>query len=98
MRLLVVPPALAKTKSAGTRADHVSRLSELEVGQTAKIVKVGAVGEIKRRLMEMGLVAGAKVEVERLAPLGDPVEVKVMGYHLSLRKSEAAEIEVKLKN
>ncbi len=76
----------------------MSRLSELEVGQTAEIVKIGAVGEIKRRLMEMGLVAGVKVEVERLAPLGDPVEVKVMGYHLSLRKSEAAEIEVKPKN
>ena len=76
----------------------MSRLSELEVGQAAEIVKVGAVGEIKRRLMEMGVVAGARVKVERLAPLGDPVEIEIMGYHLSLRQSEAAEIEVKLKN
>jgi Fe2+ transport system protein FeoA len=71
------------------------RLSDLPIGASAEIVKVGAVGEIKKRLLEMGVVPGAKVEVERLAPLGDPVEIMIMGYHLSLRRSEAAEIEVK---
>ena len=73
-----------------------ARLSELPIGARAEIVKVGAVGEIKKRLLEMGVVPGARVEVERLAPLGDPVEVFIMGYHLSLRQSEASEIVVKV--
>ena len=71
------------------------RLSGLPIGASAEIVKVGAVGEIKKRLLEMGVVPGARVEVERVAPLGDPVEILIMGYHLSLRQSEADEIEVK---
>jgi Fe2+ transport system protein FeoA len=71
------------------------RLSELAVGDCAEIVRVGAVGEIKKRLLEMGVVPGARLKVERLAPLGDPLEVFIMGYHLSLRMSEAREITVK---
>lgn len=71
------------------------KLSELDIGDKAEIVKVGAVGDIKRRLVEMGVVPGARLKVERLAPLGDPVEVVLMGYHLSLRLSEASEIDVK---
>ena len=77
-------------------SDGTVRLSELCVGQHGEIVKVGALGAIKKRLLEMGVVPGARVEVERLAPLGDPVEVKIMGYHLSLRLSEASQIDVKL--
>ncbi len=71
------------------------RLSDLAVGERAEIVKVGAVGEIKKRLLEMGVVAGARVKVERLAPLGDPIELLIMGYHLSLRHTEAREIMVR---
>ena len=73
----------------------IVKLSELLIGEAGEIVKVGAVGEIKKRLLEMGVVPGARVEVERVAPLGDPIEVMLMGYHLSLRESEAAEISVK---
>ena len=76
-------------------AGDIVKLSELLIGQAGEIVKVGAVGEIKKRLLEMGVVPGARVEVERVAPLGDPIEVMIMGYHLSLRESEAAEISVK---
>jgi Fe2+ transport system protein FeoA len=69
-------------------------LSSLAVGDRGEVIRVGAVGEIKRRLLEMGLTPGVRIEVERLAPLGDPIEIKLLGYHLSLRRSEAAEIAV----
>lgn len=76
-------------------SDEVFKLSELPVGEKGEITRVGAVGEIKKRLLEMGVVKGARVSVERVAPLGDPIEVEIMGYHLSLRNEEAQEIEVK---
>lgn len=67
-------------------------LKELEPGQKAKIVKITGGGPIRRRIMDMGLVVGSEVEMERYAPLGDPVEIKLKGYHLSLRKDEAENI------
>lgn len=69
-------------------------LKELEPNEKGKVVKVGGRGSVHRRLLDMGLVAGTEVEVERVAPLGDPIEVKVKGYHLTLRKEEAANIQV----
>lgn len=69
-------------------------LDQLEIGQAAKVVKLtGEVG-VKRRLMEMGITAGSQVVAVRRAPLGDPLDVKIRGYHLSLRKEEAAVIEI----
>lgn len=69
-------------------------LDQLEIGQAAKVVKLtGDVG-VKRRLMEMGITAGSQVVAVRRAPLGDPLDVKIRGYHLSLRKEEAAVIEI----
>ena len=70
-------------------------LSELRVGEEAEIVKMAARGEIKKRLLEMGLVPGARIKLERVAPLGDPVEILILGYHLSLRQSEARAIMVR---
>lgn len=70
------------------------RLSDLEPGQRARIIRVGGQGRIRRRFMEMGLVRGETVLVERVAPLGDPVEFLVKGYHLSLRRSDAQHIRV----
>jgi len=70
------------------------RLSELEDGQKARIVKINLIGDIRRRLTDMGLVNGGEVQLERVAPLGDPIEIKVKGYDLSLRKEIASEIEV----
>ena len=70
-------------------------LADLERGVPAEIVKVGAKGEIKRRLLEMGVVRGSRVVVERVAPLGDPLEVRIMGYRLSLRHTEAVTITVR---
>jgi Fe2+ transport system protein FeoA len=74
------------------------RLSQLENGQTARIVKINLVGDIRRRLSDMGLVNGSEVQFDRVAPLGDPIEIRVKGYDLSLRKEIASEIEVELLN
>jgi len=71
-------------------------LSELQVGRQGVVVRVGGEGSAKRRMMDMGLVPGAKVEVLRVAPLGDPIEFDVRGYGLSLRKSEAKSITVEV--
>ena len=70
-------------------------LDQLALGTTAKVVKLGGAPAIRRRLMEMGITVGADVLAVRRAPLGDPLEVKVRGYQLSLRKEEAGAIEVK---
>ena len=72
------------------------RLSDLEPGQRATIVRVGGRGRSRRRFMEMGLVTGETILVERVAPLGDPVEFFVKGYHLSLRRDDAQHIEVQM--
>lgn len=72
-------------------------LHELKPGEKGKIAKVAGGGGIHRRLLDMGLVSGSEVEVERVAPLGDPIEIKIKGYHLSLRKEEASNIQVEVK-
>ncbi|MCR4889623.1 MAG: ferrous iron transport protein A [Ruminococcus sp.] len=69
-------------------------LREISVGSTAKIKKLHGEGAIKRRIMDMGLTKGTEVFVRKVAPLGDPVEIKVRGYELSLRKADAELIEV----
>jgi len=69
-------------------------LSRIKVGAKAKVVKINSKGKLKRKLMDMGLNKGALVEVKGKAPMGDPIEVKVRGYSLSLRQDEAAEIMV----
>lgn len=74
----------------------VKKLSELKKGDHGKVMTMSGSGRIYQRLMDMGLVLGSKVEVQRIAPLGDPVEIKVKGYSLSLRKSEAASISVEV--
>ena len=71
-------------------------LKDMNPGQKGRVVKVNTQGLLNKRIMEMGLVPGAVVEVERIAPLGDPIDVKVKGYHLSLRKDEAENIEIEL--
>lgn len=71
-------------------------LSELRPKERGRVVKVGGKGGVHRRLLDMGLVSGSEVEVERVAPLGDPIEIKIRGYHLSLRKEEAINIQVEV--
>lgn len=69
-------------------------LSDLEPGQRARILRIGGRGRARRRFMEMGFVKGETVLVERVAPLGDPVEFFVKGYHVSLRRQDACHIKV----
>jgi len=69
-------------------------LDEVVVGDTVKIARLNGEGPVKRRMMDMGLVKGVDVSVRKIAPLGDPIELTVRGYELSIRKSEAATIEV----
>lgn len=69
-------------------------LREVKVGDTIKVVRLHGEGAVKRRIMDMGITRGTEVFVRKLAPLGDPVEVNVRGYELSLRKADAEMIEV----
>ena len=69
-------------------------LSELREGQAAKVLRVGGNGPFRRRLLEMGFLRGTEVYVEKYAPLKDPIELILKGYHVSLRVEEAAHIEI----
>ena len=69
-------------------------LREAKIGETVKVVKLHGEGAVKRRIMDMGITQGTDVYVRKVAPLGDPVEVTVRGYELSLRKADAEMIEV----
>lgn len=69
-------------------------LKDVKVGDVVKIVRVNGVGQVKRRVMDMGLTKGTEVSVRKIAPLGDPIELTVRGYELSIRKDEASVIEV----
>ena len=69
-------------------------LKQAKIGETVKIVKLHGEGAIKRRIMDMGLTKGTEVYIRKVAPLGDPVEVTVRGYELSLRKADAEMVEV----
>ena len=69
-------------------------LKQAKVGETVKVVKLTGQGAVKRRIMAMGITKGVKIFIRKVAPLGDPVEVTVRGYELSLRKDDASMIEV----
>lgn len=69
-------------------------LADLKPGQKGRITQIGALGPLKRRLMDMGVVSGEEVVIEKVAPFGDPIEIRVKSYNLSLRKNEAKEIQV----
>lgn len=69
-------------------------LKETGIGDTVRVVKLHGEGAVKRRIMDMGITRGVEVSVRKVAPLGDPIEVTVRGYELSLRKADAEMIEV----
>ncbi len=69
-------------------------LNQLEYGQKARILNINLTGDIRQRLSDMGLIKGGEIQLERVAPLGDPIEIKLKGYALSLRKEIASQIEV----
>ena len=69
-------------------------LREVGIGETAVVVKLHGEGAVKRRIMDMGITKGVEIYVRKVAPLGDPIEITVRGYELSLRKADAESIEV----
>lgn len=71
-------------------------LAKLKPGETGRITAIGAIGPLKRRLMDMGVLVGEEVKVLKMAPLGDPIEVSIKSYNLSLRKKEAEGIAVEV--
>lgn len=71
-------------------------LAELKIGQKSKITKIGSIGPLKRRLMDMGILVGEEISIEKVAPFGDPLEVVIKNYKLSLRKKEAQNIDVEI--
>ena len=69
-------------------------LKQVKIGGTAKVVKLHGEGALKRRIMDMGITKGVEIKVRKVAPLGDPLELTVRGYELSLRKADAEMIEI----
>lgn len=69
-------------------------LKNISVGGSATVVKLHGEGAVRRRIMDMGVTKGAEIYIRKVAPLGDPIEIRVRGYELSVRKSDAAMIEV----
>ena len=72
----------------------MNTLKQAKVGDKVKVVKLHGEGAVKRRIMDMGLTKGVEVTVRKVAPLGDPIEITVRGYELSIRKADAEKIEV----
>jgi ferrous iron transport protein A len=73
----------------------MSTLKDAKIGSTVTVVKLNGAGAIRRRIMDMGITKGVQVYVRKVAPLGDPMEVQVRGYELSLRKADAEMIEIR---
>ena len=73
----------------------MNNLKNVPVGSTAKVVKIHGEGAVKHRIMDMGITKGVEIYVRKVAPLGDPIEVTVRGYELSIRKEDAEMVEVK---
>ncbi len=71
-------------------------LRDLKPGQAGTVVSIGEKGPLKRRIMDMGITRGVAIKVVKVAPLGDPIEINIRGYELSLRKDEAAQIEINM--
>ena len=69
-------------------------LKDVQVGETVKVVKLHGNGAVKRRIMDMGITKGAEIYVRKVAPLGDPVEVNVRGYELTVRRADAEMVEI----
>ena len=72
----------------------MNTLRQVKIGDTVRVVKLHGEGAVKRRIMDMGITKGVELEVRKVAPLGDPIEIHVRGYALSIRKADAEKIEV----
>lgn len=84
------------SKQEDINANASLRLKDLKPGNKCKVLKIDSKGETKKRILDMGITPGSVIELERIAPLGDPIDIKVRGYHLSLRKEESEMIEIEI--
>lgn len=89
------PESCSKGGESGGKMKQMTTLNKLKVGQKGRVVRILA-SEIKRRLLDMGIVPGVEIKIEKTAPLGDPVDILVKGYHLSLRKEETSAITIEV--
>ena len=71
-------------------------LKEVSVGESAKVIKIHGAGAVRRRIMDMGITKGVDIFVRKVAPLGDPIELNIRGYELSIRKEDAEQVEVEV--
>ena len=85
---------LAYANSQSRKEKPMKTLKDVRVGKTARIVRLHGEGAVKRRIMDMGITRGTEVYVRKVAPLGDPIELTVRGYELSIRKADAETIEI----
>ena len=76
------------------RGKSMKTLKDVKIGETVRVTKVGGEGALKRRIMDMGITKGVSIKVMKVAPLGDPMEITVRGYELTLRKADCEKIEV----
>jgi len=81
-------------KAFVTGAEAMKTLSQVKVGETVRVVKLHGEGALKRRIMDMGITKGVELYIRKVAPLGDPMEIAVRGYELSLRRADAEMVEV----
>lgn len=81
-------------KSSTVTLSNITTLAQLAIGASARVIGISGTGAIARRLLEMGVVPGVPVRIIKTAPLGDPLEIRVRGCHLALRRNEAATITV----
>ena len=81
----------------GKKGKDLKTLKNARVGETVKVQKLTGEGPVKRRIMDMGITKGSELYIRKVAPLGDPVEITVRGYELSVRKNDAQCVEVKAK-
>ncbi len=96
---MIVPAKILKIKNINyseliRRRFIMNTLKQAKIGDTVKVVKLHGEGAVKRRIMDMGITKGVEIYIRKVAPLGDPIEVTVRGYELSLRKADAEMIEV----
>lgn len=82
--------------SSGMESTKNMTLTDLPIGKDARVTAVNGTGSVTRRLLEMGVIPGVAVQVVKMAPFGDPIEIRVRGYSLAMRKSEADAIEVSI--
>lgn len=84
-----------QTGKGAARSETMKLLSQLKIGEQGTVVAVNGEGAIRRRLFDMGITPGAEVYLRKKAPLGDPIEIAIRGYELTLRKAEAAHVEIR---